>query len=113
MKLTLITEDDDFEILTGEQQFEKDKADHGAIKAVRNRSKGKGYSARDLTVLSPQNDPFRLDTPANHRNGKWLAQQIERFISSEEVHLRGLHYRLIGNVWLPVGDGLQSNALHQ
>ena len=28
---------------------------------------------KDLTVLSPQIDPFRLDTPANHVIGNWLA----------------------------------------
>ena len=25
-----------------------------------------------LTVLAPQNDPFRVDTPAGHRDGAWL-----------------------------------------
>ena len=28
---------------------------------------------KDLTVMSEQSDPFRLDTPANHKLGKWLA----------------------------------------
>jgi hypothetical protein len=28
---------------------------------------------KDLTVLSELADPFRVDTPANHRIGKWLA----------------------------------------
>jgi hypothetical protein len=28
---------------------------------------------KDLTVLAPQNDPFRLDTPAAHRDGAWRA----------------------------------------
>src|SRR5262249_56354770 len=26
----------------------------------------------DLTVLSAQVDPYRLDTPSGHRDGKWL-----------------------------------------
>ena len=30
-------------------------------------------SMKDLTVLSPQVDPFRLDTPTNHQAGAWLA----------------------------------------
>ena len=34
---------------------------------------GSKLSMKDLTVLSPQIDPFRLDTPANHKIGKWLA----------------------------------------
>lgn len=28
-----------------------------------------GCSLKDLTVLAPQNDPFRVDTPARHRDG--------------------------------------------
>ena len=33
----------------------------------------RGCSLKDLTVLAPQNDPFRVDTPARHRDGEWLA----------------------------------------
>jgi hypothetical protein len=32
-----------------------------------------GCSLKALTVLAAQNDPFRLDTPASHRDGEWLA----------------------------------------
>jgi hypothetical protein len=54
------------------------------------------YSMGDLTVLAPQNDPYRLDTPAGHRDGKWFAEVIERLVpSGDAVHLRGLHYRLV------------------
>ena len=35
---------------------------------------------KDLTVLD--NDPYRLDTPANHRDGKWFAGQIARFVTA-------------------------------
>jgi hypothetical protein len=53
-------------------------------------------SLRDYTVLSPQNDPYRLDHPDNHRNGQWFAQVVERLVPADEsVHLRGLHYRLV------------------
>ena len=31
-----------------------------------------GCGMKDLTVLAPQNDPFRLDTPARHRDGNGL-----------------------------------------
>ena len=34
---------------------------------------GRKLSMKDLTVLAPQNDPFRIDTPARHRDGEWLA----------------------------------------
>jgi hypothetical protein len=35
-----------------------------------------GFSLDDLTVLSTQKDPYRLDTPAGHRDGAWLAKQL-------------------------------------
>src|SRR5260370_23807346 len=50
----------------------------------------------DYTVLSPQNDPYRLDLPDNHGAGAWFAEVIERLVPDDEtVHLRGLHYRLV------------------
>jgi hypothetical protein len=49
----------------------------------------------DFTVLSPQNDPYRLDLPDNHRNGEWFAEIVARLVpEGDSVHLRGLHYRL-------------------
>ena len=44
-----------------------------ALDTAIEESNGRKLSMKDLTVLAPQNDPFRLDTPANHRNGEWLA----------------------------------------
>jgi hypothetical protein len=37
-------------------------------------------SLADYTVLSPQNDPYRLDLPDNHRAGKWFAEIVERLV---------------------------------
>jgi hypothetical protein len=37
-----------------------------------------GCSLKDLTVLASQNDPFRIDTPARHRDGEWLAVAGQR-----------------------------------
>ncbi|SRR6266545_858390 len=54
-----------------------------------------GLSMKDLTVLSPQVDPFRLDTPANHRDGAWLAEAASTLgllDGGRQIHLRGLHY---------------------
>lgn len=50
----------------------------------------------DYTVLSPQNDPYRLDLPDNHQNGAWFKEVVERLVpDGQSVHLRGLHYRLV------------------
>lgn len=62
---------------------------------------GKRYSLGDFTVLSTKNDPYRLDTPAGHRDGKWLRDMIDRLRPGHidgggQVHLRGLHYMLLG-----------------
>lgn len=55
-----------------------------------------GLGLGALTVLATQNDPFRVDTPAGHRDGAWLAMQALRLDLGERViHLRGLHYMLV------------------
>lgn len=57
-----------------------------------------GVPLKDVTVLAPQNDPFRQDTDANHRDGAWLAEQVQRLGlmgHDRTIHLRGLHYALI------------------
>ena len=80
----------------------------GVLRAVLDNAKANGYSMGELTVLSVQVDPYRFDTPAHHINASWFAEQIDRFVDSDEtVHLRGLHYRLVAasDVMLPGGEG--------
>ena len=62
------------------------------------------------------NDPYRLDTPANHRDGKWFAGQIARFVTQDStVHLRGLHYLIAssGDVVKPADGRLYVNSDEQ
>jgi hypothetical protein len=64
-------------------------------------------SADELTVLSTDKDPYRLDTASGHRLGRWCAQMIDRFLpANAKIHLRGLHYLLAsaGDVTRPEGD---------
>jgi hypothetical protein len=56
-----------------------------------------------VTVLAANNDPLRVDTPAGHRDGKWLRATWDRLRLQPPKHLRGLHYILIGQ---PKPDGL-------
>jgi hypothetical protein len=75
-----------------------------ALESVRTES---GYSLSDLTVLSPQVDPYRLDTAAGHRDGAWLAKELNRAVGrARRIHLRGIHYALVakGNVRKPNGE---------
>jgi hypothetical protein len=59
-----------------------------------------------LTVLAVQNDPFRLDTPAGHRDGAWLAMQAERHgLAHRKIHLRGFHYLLVSTSGLVKPNG--------
>ncbi len=52
---------------------------------------------KELTVLATQNDPFRIDTPARHRDGEWLALTARELgLGDRKIHLRGLHYMVIG-----------------
>jgi hypothetical protein len=64
-----------------------------------------GCLLKDLTVLAPKNDPFRLDTPARHRDGQWLAETAaELGLGDRKIHLRGLHYMVLGRT---MPDGTQ------
>jgi hypothetical protein len=62
----------------------------------------------DLTVLSAQVDPYRLDTPSGHRDGWWAAKQLTRALKrgKKDIHWRGLHYVIVaqGNIRKPDGE---------
>jgi hypothetical protein len=65
-----------------------------------------GYSRTDLTVLSAQVDPYRLDTPSGHRDGKWAAEQLARaFGETRRTHWRGLHYAIVAQGEIRKPDG--------
>jgi hypothetical protein len=65
-----------------------------ALDAAIAEANGAKLSMKDLTVLAMQNDPFRLDTPANHRVSKWLADTLATFAITGKIHLRGIHYAI-------------------
>lgn len=67
------------------------------------KSTGNRVTLKDLTVLASKNDPFRVDTAARHRDGRWLAESAQQLgLGERRIHLRGLHYMLIGH---PKHDG--------
>src|SRR5215475_2163989 len=80
----------------------------GVLRSVLERAREKaGCSLTDLTVLSAQVDPYRLDTPSGHRDGQWIAQQFNRVVKREKkIHWRGLHYALVSstNLTKPSGE---------
>jgi hypothetical protein len=64
-------------------------------------------SLNDLTVLSAQVDPYRIDTAAGHRDGAWLAEQLAKLYGpAQRAHWRGLHYAIVadGRIRKPNGE---------
>jgi len=87
---------------------------YGALRSVLEiASDETGLALSDLTVLSAQVDPYRLDTPAGHRDGEWVAKQLRRALKSgaAKIHWRGLHYVIVsqGDVRKPNGEPYQNN----
>jgi hypothetical protein len=65
-----------------------------------------GFGLADLTVLSAQVDPYRLDTAAGHRDGEWLAEQLNRLYGpTKRAHWRGLHYAIVAKGKIKKPDG--------
>lgn len=55
-----------------------------------------GCKLKDLTVLAPQHDPFRVDTPTGHRDGQWFAEVTAGLlVDGRTAHLRALHYAVV------------------
>lgn len=79
-----------------------ESTDLGAVAPVHGQSllrrelQAHGLPMNQLTVLAPQNDPFRLDAEAGHRVGSWLADTARRVgLRDRTIHLRGLHCRIL------------------
>ena len=82
---------------------------------LRDLKREAGLGLGDLTVLSAQNDPFRIDTPAFHEAGRWLRDQMQacRLLGrGRPIHNRGIHYAIVarGDVRLPSGKPYVNDA---
>jgi hypothetical protein len=77
--------------------------------ALRYAKRAHGINLDELTVLSAQVDPYRLDTPANHRVGRWFAEQMAR-LNLRGKHLRGIHYALLGSTTMITGEAYINTA---
>ena len=63
---------------------------------IREFKNGHKVGLDDLTVLAAQNDPYRVDTPAGHRDAEWFREQFDQAIGGRDrIHLRGLHYAIV------------------
>ncbi len=70
-----------------------------------------GGKLGDWSVLSAANDPYRLDTPANHRDGSWFAEQLQSLGVELPLHNRGIHYAFAasGEIIKPDGNPYLNN----
>lgn len=48
-----------------------------------------------LTVMSNQTDPYRIDSPAKHRDAEWFARAWKESGAKHGIHLRGVHYAVV------------------
>lgn len=70
-----------------------------------------GGSMGDYTVLSSQNDPFRVDTASGHRDAQWFADAVEQFVpAGRTIHLRGLFYKSVGKLRKPTNNAIFENT---
>src|SRR5215471_15579126 len=86
----------------------------GALRSVLEiASDETGLALTDLTVLSAQVDPYRLDTPAGHRDGRGVAEHLRRARkrSTAKIQWRGLDYAIVslGDVRKPNGEPYANN----
>jgi hypothetical protein len=81
---------------------------HGVLRAIIENARDKhGFSLTQLTVLSIQVDPYRIDTTSGHRDGAWVAHHLNRLVGrTKKIHWRGLHYVIVakGNIRKPNGE---------
>ena len=84
-----------------------DDEERGTLRSVLQKAcLDTGSRLADLTVLSAQVDPYRLDTPAFHAEGSWLAEQMVNLrLTERRIHLRGLHYALVSTSGLVKPNG--------
>jgi len=75
----------------------------GPLRRILEAAQGPSICMADLTVLASQNDPYRVDTAAGHRDAEWFLEQF-KFVG-RSIHLRGVHYSIVarGAVLTPKG----------
>jgi len=87
-------------------QFPPSKLDR-----IYNEHRLRGFSKKELSVLSPQIEPFLSgETKEKRARAEWFAQQFHRFYPSGTCHVRGLHYRCViaGDLLKPNGAVYQN-----
>jgi hypothetical protein len=75
-----------------------------------------GRSLEDLSVMSDDADPYRIDTAGKRAMGQWFADQVARFVAPDRrIHVRGVFYAVVaaGNVARPDGDLFVNDAANE
>jgi hypothetical protein len=67
----------------------------GLGEQLRKLAEETGLTLGELSVFSSNNDPYRFDTSAHHRDAAWLRKVMDKTRITSPIHLRGLHYVLV------------------
>jgi hypothetical protein len=62
---------------------------------IKQMAKARGCTIPDLLVLSRNNDPFFVGSPAHREKAAWFASLWNRFGFTTGVHLRRIHYQIL------------------
>src|SRR4051812_115875 len=97
----------------GRRKREAEEAEWAAIKGndvlartIEAAATAANVPVESLTVGGAVSDPYLMNTPPNHRRGKWLAKHIADHLPEDRtIHLRGLHYLLVSIPDLVRPDG--------
>ena len=80
----------------GTEYEHNNQPDHRMANGLRAMITALPGSLTDNTVMHCDRDPFRLDTPAYRRDATWLRDTWDRMGIKRPIHVRGLHYALLG-----------------
>lgn len=59
----------------------------------------------DVTVMASITDPFRWDRGLAHKESRWFSKHLEEVAPGRSVHLRAVHYAMLGRSFrLPNGN---------
>jgi hypothetical protein len=64
------------------------------------------------TVMAHTRDPFRMDTPQNNANSRWLLDAIAALRISFPIHIRGIHYVLVSVAGVATGSRRTLESRH-
>jgi hypothetical protein len=84
---------------------EESEAECGVLRQqIAKESRENRFTLEDLSL--GDRDPYRLDTPAKQRDGKWFKEQVDAFVpAGRTIHIRGLFYAIVSSSRIHLPNG--------